>query len=95
MNAIAVSRDKIMELYNNLENISNRDDFVKFVKALRKDLKENPDEWENLSLDHYLEAISAWTSCMENAYENNDEVFPKNPNWKMFGRILHTAKLYE
>ncbi|PCJ19619.1 MAG: hypothetical protein COB02_07690 [Candidatus Cloacimonadota bacterium] len=84
-----------MELYNSLENINNRDDFVKFVDALRKDLEQNTNEWENLSLNDYLEAISAWTSCMESAYKNNDEVFPKNPDWKMFGRILYIAKLYE
>lgn len=36
------------------ENIESRQDFIKFVEFLQKDLAENPNDWENRSLADIL-----------------------------------------
>ncbi len=39
--------------------IQSRDDFIAFVQGLSKDFQDNPDDWENMTIDRYLEALSA------------------------------------
>jgi len=41
-------------------NVSDRKSFALFIELLRKDLFENPQDWENKNLDDFLEAMSAF-----------------------------------
>jgi hypothetical protein len=78
-----------------VNDIRSRDDFVRFVQNLSRDLAEKPDRWENKDLVSYLEAVAAWTADMEGYYENQNEPLTEQPNWKTFGQILLAAKFYE
>jgi hypothetical protein len=82
-------------LLNLVENIKNRDDFVTFVKALYKNLEENPDDWENDKLWNYLEALAASANDLDGAYLNKNENIPKDIDWKILGKLLIMAKYYE
>lgn len=75
--------------------IRTRKDFVGFVKALSKDLHENPATWENGDLERFLEAIGAWVEDMDGYYLNVGMPVPQQPDWRVVGDILMAARVYE
>lgn len=84
-----------MHLNDQVSRISSREDFVAFVRALRADLEAAPGEWENDTLERFLEAVAAWTHDMDGYFRNRGEPVPKQPDWRTFGQILIAAKHYE
>ena len=50
--------------------VRSRPDCAAFVRTLLGDLKDNPDEWENTTLEDYLEAVAAWIEDMPGYYKN-------------------------
>jgi len=83
------------DLYNSVESVSTKEDFVNFITLLITDLKEGEVEWENASLERYLDAIANWTEDMDQYYINQKLPVPKNVNWKVFASILAAATIYE
>ena len=82
--------------FNEIVNsISTKEDFLNFMNLLIGDLKSNPEDWENSSLESYLEAIESWTDDMDGYYLNTNQPIPTNVNWKVFADILIAAKMYE
>jgi len=75
--------------------IRSREDFVEFIKALTKDLRENPASWENATLDRFLEALGAWVEDMDGYYLNKGKPVPQQPDWKVAADMLMAAKTYE
>ena len=55
----------ILGLDEPLKSVRTRDDFVAFVRALLRDLHENPGVWENTTLETYLEAMAAWVQARD------------------------------
>lgn len=84
-----------MNLKSKVDSIRSRIDFIDFLHSLRNDLDENPGEWQNLTLGHFLEAMSAWASDMEGYYLNNQLPVPTSPNWRNFAEMMLAAKYYE
>jgi hypothetical protein len=84
-----------MELRSRAEAIQTREDLAGFVLALRTDLMTNPGEWENASLDRFLEALSAWCFDMPGYFSNRGEEQPEHPDWRLVGRMLLAASMYE
>ena len=84
-----------MSIADQVNSIRSREDFVAFVRALRKDFTENPQSWENDNLDHFLEALSAWVEDMDGYYLNQGKPVPRQLDWKTFADILMGAKMYE
>ena len=46
-------------------NIRTRQGLARFIRELANDFRSNPDEWENDTLDSFLEALAAWTDEMD------------------------------
>ena len=46
-----------MDLLDAHSRIKTKDDLARFIEALRADLKANPDSWENVDLDSFLDAM--------------------------------------
>ena len=84
-----------MTLAEQNNSIRSREDFVAFVKALSKDLQENPATWENASLERFLDSIAAWVEDMDGYYLSRQKPVPDQPDWKVVGDILMAAKMYE
>lgn len=84
-----------MDLTSKINNIKSKTDFIDFVESLAKDLRNNPEEWENKTLPEFLGAIASWTEDMEGYYINNNLPIPDNVNWKVMADILAAAKMYE
>lgn len=75
--------------------VRSRQDLAEFVRRLRDDLKNHPEEWENRDLDRFLEAMSAWVDDMEGYFANQGEPVPSRPEWHTLAEILVAAKRYE
>ena len=85
-----------MSIYDLLEKIKTKKDFELFLGQLRIDLEKNKDEWENVTLKDFLEAMHAYTIDLEGFYKNMGIPFDSdNPDWKVFAQILTGAKVYE
>ncbi|HEV2947927.1 MAG TPA: hypothetical protein VGX70_11150 [Gemmataceae bacterium] len=91
----AVRPNQSVPLGEVVQQIRSRTDFAAFVGALLVDLKDRSDEWENLDLGTFLQAIKGWVEDMEGYYQNVGEAVPDQPSWKTFGQILLAAKVYE
>ena len=74
--------------------IDSKKDFVRFLEHLVVDLKENPDAWENDTLERFLEAMSSWTKDMDGYYKNQGTQ-PPEINWKFIGQLLLASRIYE
>ncbi len=84
-----------MNLNENLTKVNSKDEFIKFVGQLIKDLKNNPETWENPNLDNYLEAMQSWVEDME-GWENNLSIDISTMNvWQLMANILFASKIYE
>ena len=77
-----------MELQEKIEKIAKKEDFVTFIEELQSDLQTNGSDWENVTLDRYLEALGAFTNAIDFAYKNEKREFPKDVNWRVFAEIL-------
>ena len=84
-----------MTLDEHNKSIQSREDFVAFVKALTKDLRDNPQTWENRTLEQFIEAIAAWVEDLDGYYINQGKPVPKQPDWRVVSDILMAAKMYE
>jgi hypothetical protein len=84
-----------MHLHEMINEIRSKDDLLRFLTALRKDLVTNKEDWENPTLDRYLEAMQGWIQDMDGYYSNTNQTIPEQPTWKVFADILYAAKIYE
>jgi len=84
-----------MTLAEQNESIKSREDFVAFVHALEGDLRDNPQSWENNTLERFLDALASWVEDMDGYYINQGKPVPQQPDWKTIGDILMAAKMYE
>lgn len=84
-----------MELYKEIAKVSSKEDFEKFLELLILDFKENQNEWENNTVESYLEGILSWVEDMDGYFENNNVEKPENINWNFLANILYAAKIYE
>ena len=84
-----------MNLHEQAINVQSRDDFVKFVQALLRDLRSGDTPWENATLDRFIEALAAWSNDMDGYYANRGEAAPAQPSWRLLAEILLAATMYE
>jgi hypothetical protein len=84
-----------MTLEERCKSIRSRDDFVAFIDALERDLRENPSGWENVELSRYLRALAAWVRDMRGYYLNQGQPIPEQPDWQVAANMMLAAKMYE
>ena len=75
--------------------VSSKEDLADFIDALKEDFIANPSAWENCTVVHYLDAMSAWVRAMDSYYQNAGKPPVKSPSWSVFADILAAAKIYE
>lgn len=84
-----------MQLTEQVKQLKTREEFVAFVYAMVQDWREQRAQWENSSLDAYLEALAAWVQDMEGYYGNRGKPVPQQFTWENLGEILLAASVYE
>jgi hypothetical protein len=65
------------------------------VAELRLSLRSESSDWENPTLDRFLEAMEAWVRTMDSYAQNTGKTDAVSPNWQTFAKILYAAKVYE
>ena len=81
-----------MAIFDQIENITDMESFARFLNALAKDYKNNHDEWQNWSIDDYLESIAAWIRDWSDLH-GNDEF--EQLDFKELAKIFYVGKKYE
>jgi hypothetical protein len=75
--------------------VNSRERLARFIVALHADLVADPQSWQNVNLESFLEAMSGWVEDMEGYYRNAGEPFDGTLSWSMVAQILLAAKSYE
>jgi len=70
-------------------------ELVSLVRELRQDYLRRGHEWENQSLDGFLEALAAWMHDSPGWYQNVGEDLPEGGDWTFLARALQAATVYE
>ena len=66
--------------------VTSKEDFLAFMREVREDLRTNPDKWENLSLDDFLESLAAWAS---------DTTHDQSEGWSYVATLIWAGSRYE
>jgi hypothetical protein len=77
------------------DSVSNHKQLQAFINQLRDDLAADPDSWESITLDDYLEAIEAWLHDLEGLYANLGKPWPPRATWEFMAALLVAGKVYE
>jgi hypothetical protein len=83
--------DKIVSV----NSITSKEDLAAYIESLKIDLVNNPSNWENITLERYLDAMAAWVQAMDNYSRNSGISTVATPSWATFAEILTAAKMYE
>ena len=91
------------ELHDKLDNVSDMDSFLEFVRELVIDRTDKakdearypyggqPDGWESSTIEDYLAAAVAWADNSRNLPTG----MPSEPSWRGFADFLYCGKIYE
>ncbi len=84
-----------MDINEIVASVNSREEFISFLDAFLNDLRRNPTEWENSTLDSYLEAMKAWVEDSDGYYSDKGQTLPQAPSWRTIAEILISSKYYE
>lgn len=76
------------------KEIKSRADFVAFVGELEVDLKSHPDQWENLTLEAFLDALSAWAEVVKLGINVPASLY-RPEAWSLAAMLLRAGRSYE
>jgi hypothetical protein len=65
-----------------------REDLLKEVEKLAESIVDDPESWENPTLERYLQAMAAWLRDMGDHFDDM-------PKWEYAAFLLGAAKIYE
>lgn len=77
------------------DKVRSREELVEFLGELHREFRHRGEEWENPTLDRFLEALAAWVNDAPGLYRNFGEELPADSSWDFFARALHAATIYE
>jgi hypothetical protein len=76
-------------------SVSSKEDLADFIDALKDDFIKNSVEWENPTIDRFLDAMAEWVRSMDDYCRNTGRPPVEHPTWSVFADILSAAKIYE
>ncbi|MGW3497618.1 DUF7660 family protein [Streptomyces sp. NPDC001020] len=77
------------------ERLADREALSGFLRRLRQDFAESGTQWENRTLDSFLEALEAWVADAPRWYTNHGQELPPNGDWTFMAQALSAARFYE
>ena len=78
-----------------LSRVSSRLEAAEVVQRMLADLLGHPGEWENTTLERFLDALAASLESIPGVYAHRGEQFPDKPTWRIFAETLVMASGYE
>jgi len=77
------------------KTIRPKADFLVFLDEFRADLEQNREEWENPTLERFLDAMESWIDACDNYYRNTNQPVQTNINWRFIADALMGARIHE
>lgn len=75
------------------KKVETKEQLLELIQELSD---ENPDDWENVSTQAFLEALGAWLGSADNFYKNlNLDTDANKPSWQLFADALQAGLIYE
>lgn len=84
-----------MEKISKIDQVQTKESLADFIGSLKAELLSSPQEWENKTLEEFLESMEAWVRVIDSYAKNMGDVEVLTPSWKTFAKILCAAKIYE
>ena len=84
-----------MNLFLEPNDIKSKEEFISFLLKMQEDKNNNDSEWENKSIESYLEAIASWVEDMDGYYSNMNLSKPKDIDWSFIATLFYVGKIYE
>ena len=81
-----------MEVFDQIEKVTDTDSFVLFLNDLAQDYRDNNDEWQNRNIDDYLKSIAAWIKDWADSHGNEGL---EQLDFKKLAKIFYAGKIYE
>ena len=78
-----------------LGQVSSHTDAAQVTERMLADLRAHPTEWENPTLERFLDALAASLEALPGLYANRGEPLPDPPTWKVFTEALVMTSGYE
>jgi hypothetical protein len=76
--------------------VNSRTSFVDFLALLHQDFLDNPDTWQNNTLESFLEAAGRYAEDIQGYYDNTNQLLNADEaSWQTFADILKGVKVYE
>lgn len=89
----AVKAEELVATMTNCDQLDGRDEVLEALDALQAELANGVD-WENNTLERFLDAFNALLGSIENAYTNTGREVPSSA-WTLVGEALKGARFYE
>jgi hypothetical protein len=83
----------VVDMVSSGGSLAGRELVLDALRNLLEEL-EGSVEWENDTLERYLEALHALLGSIENAYTNTGRAIPEYP-WAIMAEALEGARYYE
>nr|WP_159037820.1 hypothetical protein [Streptomyces hygroscopicus] len=78
------------------ESVPSQEAFAAFLTQLTAECRHDGVQWENATLERFLEALAAWVASGPGWYEHHQhEPLPTDGNWTYFAHALVAATMYE
>ncbi|MFF4890446.1 DUF7660 family protein [Micromonospora chersina] len=74
-----------------LDHVATNTDAAEIVARMLTDLRAHPTEWENHTLERFLDALESSLRGLPWLYRNRGDDFPDQPTWKQFTEALVMA----
>ena len=84
-----------MTLPEQANSITSLEDLIIFIRAFYMDFNNNKEQWENTTLENFLEAMSAWAEDTMEHHKHLKTTDKLQLNWKFFADLLMAARVYE
>jgi hypothetical protein len=76
--------------------VRSREDLASFVDGLLTDLEAHPEQWENRTLERFLEALARYLTDLPGWCRNVEpSIDPEQAQWRLFAVALAGAQVYE
>lgn len=85
----------VIAMSKELDFIRTKEDLADFLSTFRESLIKKSDDWENQSLEVFLDAMESWIRVIDVYAKNTGDIEVLSPSWKTFAKILSAAKVYE
>lgn len=84
-----------MSLESRAASPLSRTELAGFLEQLADSFVEEPERWENDTIEGFLRGWSAWLTDMDGYFLNRGEPVPESPSWQLIAQMLLAARIYE